>query len=294
MRGSEFAELTDFMAVAQERSFRHAAKRLGLSPSALSHSIRELEERLGARLLNRTTRSVAPTQAGQALYDRLRPAIEEIETAVVEVGDFHAKPSGRVRVNLPRLAAELILTPVLGRFAKAYPEVHLELTIDDALTDVIAEGFDAGVRLGERVQRDMIAVRLTPDLRLAVVGVPSYFAGREAPQSPQDLKKHSCINYRWSKTGALYRWQFDGPHGRLEAEVQGGLTLNDTDLILKACLAGAGLACLPESFVESYLRDHRLVRVLDDWCRPFSGFFLYYSGQRQVSRFTSTWTKCLS
>ena len=239
MRGTEFAELTAFMAIARERSFRRAARRIGLSPSALSRTLRDLEDRLGVRLLNRTTRSVSPTEAGQALYERLGPAIADIESAVGEAGSFRDSPKGRVRLNLPRLAADLVLAPVLGRFAEIYPDIHLDLTIDDALTDVVAEGFDAGVRLGERVQPDMVAVRLTADLRLAVVGAPSYFARKPPPRTPHDLADHACINYRWAASGALYRWPFDGPKGPIEVAVEGPLTVNDTDLILDAALGEA-------------------------------------------------------
>lgn len=279
MRGSEFTELTAFLTVARERSFRRAALRLGLSPSSLSHMIRDLETRLGARLLNRTTRSVAVTEAGQALLARLEPALAEIEGAVAAVGARTDRPSGRLRLNLSRVAAHMILAPELGRFARTYPDILLELTIDDALTDVVAEGFDAGIRVGERVQKDMVAVRLTPDLRLAIVATPAYFARHQPPQTPRDLSAHACLNYRWPETGALYRWPFHGPDGPVEVAVTGPLSVNDTDLILAACLDSAGLACLPESAVAEPLADGRLVRVLADWCRPFPGFFLYYPGR---------------
>ena len=282
MRGTEFAELTAFLAVAKERSFRRAAKRLGFSPSALSHTIRELEERLGARLLNRTTRSVSPTEAGLALFTRIEPAIAEIENAVGEFGVFQLRPSGRLRLNLPQVAADLIRAPVLGRFAQAYPDIRLELTIDDALTDVIAEGFDAGIRNGEHLQQDMVAVRLTPNLQLAIVGAPLYFAQREAPQTPRDLKNHACINYRWATTGALYRWPFNGPDGPIDVAVEGPLAVNDMDVMLEAALGGGGLACLPERVVARHIETGRLVRVLEAWCRPISGFFLYYPGHRHT------------
>jgi DNA-binding transcriptional LysR family regulator len=282
MRGAEFAELTAFMAIVRERSFRRAAKRLGLSPSALSHTIRQLEERLGVRLLNRTTRSVSPTEAGVALFNRLEPAIADIESAVGEAGASGTRPTGRVRLNLPRLAASLVLVPVLGRFAETYPGIQLDLTIDDAFADVVGEGFDAGIRIGERVERDMVAVRLTPELRLAVVGAPSYFARRPPPQTPRELRDHACINYRWSGSGALYRWHFDGPDGPLDVDVGGPLTVNDTGIIIDAALAGSGLACLPEAAVMQHIASGRLIRALDKWCRPFSGFFLYYPGRRHM------------
>ena len=282
MRGSDYAELLAFVSVAEERSFRRAAVRLGLSPSALSHTIRGLEERLGAKLLNRTTRSVALTEAGQGLLDRLTPAFADIAGAVGAVRAASARPSGRVRLNLPKLAAELILAPTFGRFARAYPDVHLELMVDDGLTDVVAAGFDAGIRPGERVHRDMMAVRVSPDLRTAVVGSPDYLAARPIPITPRDLKDHACINYRFAASGALYRWPFARGGEVFDVAVEGALTLNDTDLIRVAALDGLGLACTLEDTVADDLAAGRLLRVLEDWCRPFPGFFLYYPGRRQV------------
>jgi DNA-binding transcriptional LysR family regulator len=282
MRGTEYAELAAFVAITQERNFRRASARLGLSPSALSHTIRELEERLGAKLFNRTTRSVAPTEAGRGLYDRVAPAFADIAGAVAAVRAFGDRPSGAVRLNLPKLAAEIILAPALGRFSRAYPDVHLELAVDDDLTDIVAAGFDAGIRPGELVQRDMVAVRVTPDLRTAVVGSPDYLASRPPPRTPRDLKDHSCINYRFAASGALYRWPFARAGEALDVAVEGSLTLNDTDLIRAAALDGAGLACTLENSVEDDLAAGRLVRVLEDWCQPFSGFFLYYPGRRQM------------
>ncbi len=280
MRGSDYAELLAFVAVAEARSFRRAAARLGLSPSALSHTIRALEERLGAKLLNRTTRSVAPTEAGQGLLDRLAPAFADIAGAVQSVRAASARPSGTLRLNLPKLAAELILVPAFGRFARAYPDVRLELMVDDGLTDVA--GFDAGIRPGERVHRDMVAVRVTADLRTAVIGSPGYLAARPPPRTPHDLKDHSCVNYRFAGSGALYRWPFARAGETLEVAVEGALTLNDTDLIRAATLDGAGLACTLEASVADDLAAGRLLRVLEDWCQPFPGFFLYYPGRRQV------------
>jgi DNA-binding transcriptional LysR family regulator len=276
MRGTEFSELTAFMAVAKERSFRRAAIRLGLSPSALSHTVRALEERLGARLLNRTTRSVAPTEAGQALFDRLSPAIADMESAVRDVGAFQHQARGVVRINLPRIAARLVVAPMLAEFLRAYPEVQLDLVIDDAITDMVATGFDAGIRSGALVQQDMVAVRVTPDLVMAVVGAPAYMAGRSVPTVPADLREHACITYRWKETGGLYRWRFDGPEGAVEVEVDSAVTVNDTDLLLTAAVQGAGLAFLPESIVALHLERGELVRVLAAWCQPFSGFYLYY------------------
>ena len=282
MRGAEYGDLASFVAVAEALSFRRAAVRLGLSPSALSHAIRELEARLGARLLNRTTRSVALTDAGQALFDRLRPAFADIAGAVEAVRAYHDRPSGTVRINLPKLAAHRVLAPAFGRFARAYPEVRLEVTVDDGLTDIVAGGFDAGVRPGERLQRDMVAVRITPDLRTAVVGSPAYLAVRSPPLKPEDLQHHACINYRWSGGGALYRWPFEREGKAFDVQVEGPLTLNDTDLILAAALDGVGLACLLEDRVAGDLAAGRLVRVLEDYSPTFPGFFLYYAGRRQM------------
>ncbi|MCP3142652.1 LysR family transcriptional regulator [Pyxidicoccus xibeiensis] len=282
MRGTEYAELAAFVAVAQERSFRRASARLGLSPSALSHSIRGLEERLGARLLNRTTRSVAPTEAGLRLLERLEPAFVEISGAVEAVNAFSARPSGTVRLNVPRMAAHMVLAPIFGRFARAYPDVHLEVIADDGMVDIVARGFDAGIRLGEHVQRDMVAVRVTQDLRSVVVGSPGYLAAHPAPRTPRELKGHACIGYRMVSSGALYRWEFERRGVVLDVAVEGPLTLDDPDLTVAAALDGVGLAHVIESRVADHLAAGRLVRVLDDWCPSFPGFFLYYPGRRQM------------
>lgn len=281
MRGTEYSELAAFVAVAQQRSFRRAAAHLGLSRSALSHTIRALEERLGAKLLNRTTRSVAPTEAGLGLLTRLAPAFGEIAGAVAAVG-ASGGPSGTVRLNVPRMAAQMVLAPLFGRFARAYPAILFDISVDDGLTDIVARGFDAGVRLGESVQRDMVAVQITPNLRTAIVGSPSYFAVHPVPQTPQDLRGHACINYRWVGSGALCRWEFERDGQVLEVAVEGPLTLNDPDLIVGAALDGVGLACAIETQVAGHLAEGRLVRVLADWCPPFPGFFLYYPGRRHM------------
>ena len=282
MRGSDYADLLAFLAVAEERSFRRAAVRLGLSPSALSHTIRGLEERLGAKLLHRTTRSVAPTEVGQGLHDRLAPAFADVAGALKAVRAAAAQPSGTLRLNLPKLAAGLILAPAFGRFARAYPGVHLELIVEDGLTDVVAAGFDAGIRPGGRLHRDMVAVRVSPALGTVVVGSPGYLAARPSPRTPHDLKDHSCINYRFAASGALYQWSFARGGEVIDVVVEGALTSNDTDLIRAAALDGAGLAYTLEDSVADDLAAGRLLRVLEDWCQPFPGFFLYYPGRRQV------------
>lgn len=283
MRGTEYAELAAFVVIAEERNFRRAARRLQMSPSALSHAMRNLEDRLGARLLNRTTRSVAPTDAGTSLVGSLSPAFAEIAAAVEAVHAFRDRPAGTVRVNMPRAAADIIFVPASTRFAKAYPDVRLELTIDDEFIDIVAGGFDAGVRLGEMIQRDMVAIRLTPDVRFAVVGSPEYFASRPRPVSPRDLRDHACINYRFARSGALYQWRFSKDGESLEVSVDGPITTNDLNISLSAALEGAGLARMLEAQVADHLATGRLIRVLEDWCPSSQGIFLYYPSRHQMS-----------
>lgn len=245
--------------------------------------MRSLEERIGARLLNRTTRSVAPTEAGQALLDRLRPAVAEVDDAVRDVAAFQQQPRGRVRINLPRAAAQLVVLPRLAGFRSLYPDVHIDLAIDDAVTDIIKDGFDAGIRSGAIVAQDMIAVRLTPDLRMAVVASPALLAARPAPESPVELRRHPCLTYRWFGSGALQPWRFDGPDGAVEIDVDSILTVNDTNMLLFAALQGAGFAYLVEDVVSPYLINGALGRVLDDWCMPFAGFHLYFPSRKHMS-----------
>lgn len=283
VRPAEFAQLRAFAAVAQERSFRKAAGRLGVTPSALSHVVKALEERLGAKLLHRTTRSVAPTEAGTALLGRLVPAMAEIEDAVSDASGSSDHPRGRLRVNLPRVAAEAVLIPRLGEFARLYPEIVIDLVIDDNMADIVAEGSDAGIRSGAHVQGDMIAVRLTPDLRAAVVASPRYVASIDVPATPHDLRNHRCINYRWARDGSAYRWRFERDGEALEVRLDAAVTVNDTILITKCALEGLGFAYILETIVAEHLAAGRLVRVLDDWCPPSSDFHLYYSGRRHMS-----------
>ena len=282
LRAGAFTELVGFVAVGQELSFRRAATRMGVSPSALSHTIRRLEERLGVRLLNRTTRSVALTEPGLALFARLVPAFAELDAAEESATVFRDQLVGTVRLNVPSLAAYVLFGEGLGRFARDFPGVRLEITVEDGFSDIVAAGFDAGIRLGERVHRDMIAVRVTPDLRVAVVGSPAYLDSRGVPLVPDDLHHHSCVNYRWSVSGAAYRWPFAKDGHVKEVAVEGPFVVNDTNLLVAAALDGAGLACLMEGRVQEHLASGRLVRVLEDWCAPFPGFFLYYSGRRQM------------
>jgi len=284
MRPSDIAELLGFAAIAEQKSFRRAAERLNLTPSTLSHSLRSLEERLGVRLLNRTTRSVALTDAGTALLAQIRPALLQIEGAVAQVHGFSTEPRGTVRINVPHLAAELVLGKRLGEFARAYPSVVLDIAANDAFVDVIGQGYDAGIRLGESIDRDMVAVRVTGELRNIVVGSPAYFAAHPAPlATPEDLHAHQCIGYRASGSRTLYKWEFQQGERTLQVQAAGPLVLDSHALQVKAALAGAGLAYVIESAVQEALADGRLVRVLDDWCQPFAGFFLYYPSQRQMS-----------
>jgi DNA-binding transcriptional LysR family regulator len=281
MQRAGLSDLSAFVAVATHRSFSRAAAQLGLSPSALSHTVRSLEERLDLRLLNRTTRSVAPTEAGERLLERLRPALRDIDDALEDANVFRDKPAGRLRLNVPRSAALLLLAPMMTRFIKAYPQMRLEITAEDRLVDIVAGGYDAGVRFGESVERDMVAVRIGPDLRMAVVGSPAYFRRHPKPRKPHDLHDHPCIRFRLP-SGTVYRWEFEKKGELLEVEVDGPLTLGDQQVMLQAALDGAGLAILLENHARAHLKARRLIRVLADWCPPFPGYFLYYPSRRQV------------
>ncbi|WP_158814563.1 LysR family transcriptional regulator [Methylocapsa sp. S129] len=283
MRREELGDLTAFLAVAEERSFTRAAAKLGTSQSALSHTVRRLEAGLGLQLLTRTTRSVAPTEAGERLIETLRPAFDDIDARLAALSELREKPAGAIRITTSRHAVETILWPALARLLPAYPDVKVELSIDAALTDIVAERYDAGVRLGEQVAKDMIAVRIGPDLRMAIVGAPSYFAGRPAPKTPHDLTHHSCINLRFPTLGGLYAWEL-GKNGRdLNVRVDGQLVFNEAPLMLRAAIDGFGLAFVMEDEAAPFIADGRLVRVLADWCPPFSGHHLYYPSRRQTA-----------
>lgn len=274
-------DLLAFLAVAKERSFTRAAAKLGVSQSALSHTVRGLEERLGLRLLSRTTRSVAPTEAGERLLHSVGPRFDEIDAELAALGELREKPAGTIRITTGEHPAEAILWPALAKLLPHYPDIKVELIIDYGLTDIVAERYDAGVRLGEQVAKDMIAVRIGPDMRMAVVGAPSYFARRSMPKKPQDLTAHDCINLRLPTYGGLYAWEFQKRGRELKARVDGQLVFNNIALRLNAALAGCGLAYLPEDQVRTHVADGRLIRVLDDWCPPFSGYHLYYPSRRQ-------------
>jgi DNA-binding transcriptional LysR family regulator len=274
-------DLLAFLAVARERSFTKAAAKLGVSQSALSHTVRGLEERLGLRLLTRTTRSVAPTEAGERLVRTIGPRFDEIDAELIALSALRDKPAGTIRITTGEHAAETVLWPVLATLLRGYPDIKVELIVDYGLTDIVAERFDAGVRLGEQVARDMIAVRIGPDWRMAVVGAPSYFASRAGPKRPQDLTDHDCINLRLPTYGGLFPWEFEKRGRELKVRVEGPLVFNNISLRLNAALAGLGLAYLPEDVAQPHLADGRLVRVLADWCPPFSGYHLYYPSRRQ-------------
>lgn len=276
-------DLLAFLAVARERSFTGAAARLSVSQSALSHTVRGLETRLGLRLLNRTTRSVSPTAAGERLLRTVGPRFEEIETELAALSELRDKPAGTIRITATEYAIDTTLWPKLAKFLPNYPDIKVELIADPRLTDIVAEGFDAGVRDGEQVAKDMIAVRIGPDQRMAVVGAPSYFRKRSPPKKPQDLTGYNCINLRLPTRGGLYAWEFEKGRRALKVHVEGQLVFNNTTQMLNAALTGCGLAYVPEDLAQPHLARRRLVRVLEDWCPPFPGHHLYYASRRQPS-----------
>ena len=283
MRSSELGELAAFAAIAREGNFRRAAAQLELKPSTLSSAMRALESRLGVRLLNRTTRSVSLTEAGQQLFTTLAPALEEIDAALETVNGFRAHPMGRLRLSVPRSVAASLILPLFRRFSERYPDIVLELAAENGFVDIVKEGFDAGVRLGESVAPGMVAVRITPDMSRAVVGAPAYFARHPPPQTPNDLRAHNCIGYRKISSGELHRWAFAKDGETLNIAVRGNLILDDAGLMLDAATDGIGLAYTADSYAAPYLANGRLQRVLADWCPPFPGFYLYYPGRRQIS-----------
>ncbi|MES2253604.1 MAG: LysR family transcriptional regulator [Pseudomonadota bacterium] len=283
MRRDELADLLAFAAVAEESSFTRAAARLGTSQSALSHTVKRLEARLGLRLLTRTTRSVAATEAGERLMETLRPAFDDIDARLSALTALREKPAGTVRITTGEHAAEKVLLPALIKLLPRYPDIEVELNVDYGLTDIVKDRFDAGVRLGEQIAKDMIAVPIGPPMRMAVVGAPSYFTRHGIPKSPRDLADHICINLRLPTRGGLYAWEFEKGARKLNVRVEGQLVLNTSGLIVKAATAGLGLASLPSHIVESEIAKGRLKQVLGDWCPPFPGYHLYYPGRRQQS-----------
>jgi DNA-binding transcriptional LysR family regulator len=283
MARRDLNDLLAFVAVARERSFTRAAAKLGVSQSALSHTIRELEERLGLRLLTRTTRSVSPTQAGERLLHTVAPRLEEIEAELEALSELRDKPAGTIRITAIDYAADTVLWPKLAKFLPAYPDIKVEITVDYTLTDIVAQRYDAGVRVGEQVAKDMIAVRIGPDMRMAVVGSPTYFSRHQEPKTPQDLVTHNCINLRLPTHGGLYAWEFEKGKRELKVRVDGQLVFNASAQMLNAALAGFGLAYVPEGLAQPHIAKRRLRRVLEDWCPSYPGYHLYYPSRRQSS-----------
>jgi len=278
----DFSGLTALLAVVEKHSFSAAAVALRVTPSAVSQTIRMLEQRVGVRLLQRTTRSVGLTEAGARFVTHVKPAIGIVHEAFESLGELRDRPAGTLRLTLPRLGYVQVLAPKLAAFLAAYPDIDLDISIDDAFVNIIEQGFDAGIRIGEMVEREMIGVRVSHDLRTAIVGSPAYFATRQMPMHPRDLHAHDCINYRRRALGVVYRWEFTENGKDFEIAVNGRLLLNDGELMVQAALDGLGLAYLFESSVRVELAERRLVRVLDSFCTPFPGFFLYYPSRTHV------------
>lgn len=283
MKREEMADLTAFLAVAEARSFTKAATKLGLSQSALSQIVRRLEQRLGMRLLTRTTRSVAPTEAGELLLQTLAPALDELDASIAALSELSGRPAGTIRITSVEHAAKTILWPVLRELMTTYPDIKTDITLDYGLTDIVAERFDAGVRLGEDVDKDMIALRISPDIPMAIVGALSYFDKYPIPTQPQELVKHQCINLRLSTSRGHYVWPFKKGTRELKVRVDGPAAFNTITMILDAVLDGFGLAFLPEDQVQEHLTGGRLVRVLEDWTPCLPGYHLYYPSRRQLS-----------
>ena len=281
MARTDLSDITAFLAVAREGSFTKAAAKLGVSQSALSQTVRNLESRLGLRLLTRTTRKISPTQAGERLIQSVGPRLDEIEAELSALSALRDTPAGVVRIAAGEHAAELLLWPAIERLLPTYPDLTIEIVIDNGLTDIVEQRLDAGVRLGEQVAKDMVAVRIGPDVRMAVVGTPAYFATHTKPKTPQDLTAHNCINIRLPTAGGIYAWEFKKGGRELNVRVEGQLVFNTATMAVKAAIAGVGLAFVPEQRVSSQLESGVLLRVLSDWCPSFPGFHLYYPSRRQ-------------
>jgi DNA-binding transcriptional LysR family regulator len=282
MKRDDLNDLAAFAAVAENGSFTRAAAQLGMSQSALSHAMNGLEARLGVRLLSRTTRSVSTTEAGETLLRSLRPALQDIASGLTAVGATRDQPSGTVRITATKHAVTSVVMPALPSFLTAHPDVHVELVVDDALTDIVTNRFDAGIRFGELVEKDMIAVRVGPDLQMAIVGAPSYFAERPPPRTPRELARHRCINYRSLRSGGLLAWDFVEKGRPFQLRVDGPLVFNDADLILEAALEGHGIAYVYEDAARAHVAAGRLTRVLEKWSPPFPGYYLYHPSRRQT------------
>lgn len=283
MAQENFNDLQAFLAVARARSFTKAAAQIGVSQSALSHTLRGLEERLGVRLLTRTTRSVSPTEAGERLLATIAPRFEEIEAELASLSEFRDKAAGTIRITAAEHAVKVVLWSKLEKFLPDYPDIKVEINIDYGFVDIVAQQYDMGVRLGDAVAKDMIAVRIAPDMRMAVVATPEYFAKNPPPQTPRDLTGHNCINLRLRTHGALYAWEFEKDGQALDVRVEGQLVFNASVPILKAVLAGFGVAYIPEDLVQEHVASGQLVRVLEEWCPAFQGYHIYYPSRRQSS-----------
>jgi DNA-binding transcriptional LysR family regulator len=282
MRGTQFAELTAFVAVAEQRSFAKAARQLAIAPSTLSQTIRALEERLGVRLLNRTTRSVAPTAAGERLLAELRPVLEGVGRAVEAVNEFRDKPMGTLRLVMGRAVATTAFAPMIAPFLAAYPEITLDAVSDDSRVDLVSNRFDAGLRIGELIERDMIAVKLIDGIRLACVASPHYLEGRDAPRTPHDLQGHDCIRHRWRFDETVRPWQFEKDGERVEIAPHGRLIVNEAQNAVRAAVNGVGIAYLPQDMVGRFIAEKRLIPMLRDWCTSYSGLYIYYPSRRQI------------
>jgi DNA-binding transcriptional LysR family regulator len=283
MATESYDQLAVFSVVARERSFTRAAAKLGMSQPALSRAMRQLEERLGVRLLARTTRSVSPTEAGEQLLRVVAPRFEEINAELALLSEFRDKPAGKLRITAGEHAAISLLQPALAKILPNHPDIQVEIIVDYGLTDIVAEGYDAGIRLGEQVAKDMIAVRIGPDVRMAVVGSPTYFARHPRPKTPRDLVRHNCITIRLPTYGGIFPWEFEKKGEELKVRVEGQLVFNNIAMRLDAALKGLGLAYMPEDVVQAHVAKGRLIRVLSDWCAPFPGYHLYYPSRRQSS-----------
>ena len=283
MKREELGDLMALLAVIEEGSFTRAAAVLGTSQSSVSHTVRRLEERLGVRLLTRTTRSVSPTEAGEKLAGTVGPAFAEIQAQLDNLSAYRQRPGGTIRLTSSKFVARSILLPAVERLMATYPDLNIEISIDHRLVDLAAERFDAGVRLGEQVEKDMIAMRIGPDLRMVVAGAPAYLRHRGIPRTPHDLTEHNCINLRMPTLGSLYAWELEKDERSLRVRVDGQFTSDDPDLVLEAAVGGAGLCCLPDDHLAPILDEGRLVQVLQDWCPPFPGYHLYYPSRHQKS-----------
>jgi DNA-binding transcriptional LysR family regulator len=283
MKRDELGDLVAFLTVAEERSFTRAAALVGTSQSSLSHTVRRLEERMGVRLLTRTTRNVVPTEAGEQLMETLRPAINDIRGRIDALSAMRQQPGGMIRITSSRHAAETILMPKVKQLMADYPDINVEISIEQRFVDLVAERYDAGVRLGESIEKDMIAVRIGPEMRMVVAGSPDYFARNPKPQTPYDLTQHNCINLRLPTLGGLYTWEFERDGRPVNVRVDGQFICNDVPMIIDAALDGLGLTCLPDDHLGPLVDQGRLVQVLGEWCAPFPGYHLYYPSRRLAS-----------